>query len=343
MMIFKDSHIPAQAHKRLAKLLAEMFPNAEALPPAKDTTAYVLCSLRSWRDMATAYSSEVEPTPLDEDCGHKAFVVRRAEQAERLREFFAEHGHPLDTNTAAQLMSRWQPSARRPKESVALYYESQAKGQSTGTEKFCLQLLQLLQLLPRVPSEADVKLFLANIRFSDKAWTERIQVEAGIVATYLVNQRTNPAAAIGMRMLEALVAGGFNYARVSLAKALAFGWGDENHGRAWGLAHTALTEKFLARDSYIELYKVIAWLSINGNKVPRNKRTALAMYLRAAALGDGPAALIASHYYLPLPAGHERDEFSDVVRPNKERAEKLFHLALARGYNPSTKQFPLEA
>lgn len=343
LMIFATDSIPKRAARDVEKLLADVLPaSGKQKFPHKDLTAYVLCGASaSWHDLVNVSDSPKAASPLDEECGPEVFRARREEQVQRAIEFFAKQGVPLERGAAATLLRNWQPSASRPQLDVARFYEVQANNGYTGSERVCTVLLNRLIYSREVPNAQQVELILDNVYFSrDPRRAAVIQTDAGIVAVRLVNLREHPDAAIGVRILEAFEGSGFDYPRVSLAKALTYGWGCEPAPkRAWALLRSVDIETFTTDAAKIEYCKLVAGLAAGGEVGARNLPLALKMCERAAHLGDGESAYNACLFYAKTRFDAKADIYSGVVEPDEERSLAYFHMAIIAGYKPNTAQF----
>lgn len=346
-LTFKTIKPLQRASKRLAHCLADSVPSDVEFH-FKNATAYV-AGYSDWPEFTSvgvnANFSDAELSQLDEECDVETLARRREYQAARLSLFCQRYGIALG-QASLDVVEVWRPSAGRPQEDTQAFTERE-RLLAEGEDVRCRRLLRDLEVNNQIPSEAEVGAIIRGLRLLRGFAAEFTMTYVGPLATRLVNRRVNPAAHYGVRLLEALVANGFSYPVVSLAKALRNGWGaEENHPRALSLVNKALRDD-VARDggfsepsAYIELYRLGAFLLLRGTNCPRDPARALALYRKAAELGDGPSALATAQFYMPLPAGQPTDEYCGVVPPDIYIASSWFQRALDAGYDPETKSFP---
>ncbi|ADP20054.1 MULTISPECIES: SEL1-like repeat protein [Achromobacter] len=205
-----------------------------------------------------------------------------------------------------------------------------------------LKLLRNLEQSGRVPTLGETDSIVDSFSSYPSEQLELIETYAGALAVRLINMKRGLPPQQGVRILEALVANGCQFSKLSLAHALFNGWGcDEDSARARSLVAELLAlvrsgkVDFLEPASYAELYSLGAKLSMQAG----DRRQAFELYRSAAAEGHGPSALILVSFLMPRPAGDAPDEFSGVVEPNLKLAEAYYLQAMRAGYNPATQQF----
>lgn len=346
-LTFKSIKPLQRASKRLPSYLADIV-SSDVDFHFKNATAYI-AGYSDWDEfVACGVSpnfSEAELSLFDEDCDAETLAHRREYQAARLASFCQDRGLHLGP-ASLDVVETWRPSAGRPQEETQSFTERE-RLLAEGEDMRCRQLLHRLETNNQIPDDVEVDSIIRGLRLLRGVEAELTMTYVGILATRLVNLQVNPAACYGVRLLEALVANGFSYPEVSLAKALRNGWGTvEDHPRALSLAKKALDkatasdERFYEPSANIELYRLSAFLFLHGTKCAREPERALALYLKATEMGDGPSALAAMQFYMPLPEGQPLDEFCGVVPPDIETACRLFQCALDAGYDPETKLFP---
>lgn len=346
---FKNPKLLVRASKRLVQVLKGIVPNGANLH-FKDATAYV-AGYRDWDELLRLGVDEQmaagELSVLDENCDPESLTSRRDYQASRLSMFCEAHSFVLG-NSALALINAWRPSAGRPQEETEVFNDRDRLIEDGEADR-CWQILHDVELHQRIPTKDEVDTIIRGLRLFTDGTAEYVMTWIGPLATRLVNRQIEPAAGYGVRLLEALVANGFPYPVVSLARALRNGWGTpEDHPRALSLLSKALqddkndSQLYIERSAYIELYRLAGFLLLQGTNCRHDRARALDLYKRAAELGDGPAALLVTQFYMPMPATGP-DEFWGVVSPSREKAEHWFRRALRAGYNPQTQSFPDEA
>ena len=192
-----------------------------------------------------------------------------------------------------------------------------------------MELLKNLEAIGRIPTSADLNLILQGLRNASKFTSQLACTYVGPVAIKLVNENDPSSQAIGLRLLEAMVANEDVYARVSLATALARGWGGKyDPKRALDLAKSVLDEIFIEDCSSIELLTLVAELSMSDAGGPSDRQRALKMLELAAALGHPESAYNAGLFYDDEPG----EEMRGVVVPDPVKAHDLYVSALNAGY-----------
>lgn len=346
---FKHSKLLGRASKRLVQILNGTISDSANFH-FKNATAYVV-GYRDWNEFLQLGVDEnmeaCDLSELDEDCDPETLARRRKYQAARLSEFCESYGIELN-NTSLALIDIWRPSAGRPQEETEAFND-RGRLLEEGQAERCWFILEDVERHKRIPTKVEVDMIIRGLRLFSGPAAEYLMTYIGPLATRLVNCQIEPAAGYGVRLLEALVANGFPYPVVSLARALRNGWGTPaDHPRALSLLNKALkddkkdSQLYIEASAYIELYSLMGFLLNSGTGCARDRTRALEFYTRAAKLGDGPAALIVAQFYMPEPLTGP-DEFSGVVSPNREKAEHWFFCALNAGYNPVTKSFAKKA
>lgn len=343
---FKNPKLLTRAAKRLPQILTGIVPDGVDFH-FKNATAYV-AGYRDWQELLRLGIDESlgtsELSPLDEACDPETLTRRRQYQASRLVTFCEPLGIvPGDSSLA--LVDTWRPSAGRPQEQTETFNEQQ-RLLDEGEDARCLGIIRDVERSRRTPSKVEIDIIIRGLRLFKGREAELVMTFVGPLATRLVNQQVEPAAGYGVRLLEALVANGFPYPVVSLAKALRNGWGTpEDHPRAWSLVSKALKadtndpELFIEDSAYIELYRLGGFLLMHGTNCRHDRAHAFDLYQKAAERGDGPAALTLTQFYMPEPDTGP-DEYSGVMAPDPAKAEFWFKCALLAGYDSRTKSFP---
>lgn len=343
---FKNSKLLVRASKRLVQILNDIVPDGVDFH-FKNATAYV-AGYRDWEELLRLGVDENmaigELSVLDEGCDPGTLTLRREYQAARLSRFCELYDVVLG-NASLALVNAWRPSAGRPQEETEAFNDRD-RLMDEGEAERCWRILHDVERHHRIPAKDEVETIIRGLRLFSGEAAEYVMTYIGPLAARLVNRQIEPAAGYGVRLLEALVANGFPYPVVSLARALRNGWGTpEDHPRAWSLLSKALQDDmedqqlYIERSSYVEMYSLAGFLLMHGTNCRHDRARALELYTRASELGDGPAALFVTQFYMPLPATGP-DEYWGVVPPNQAKAEYWFMRAIQAGYNPHSKSFP---
>lgn len=333
---------------RTAKRLREIIPAHSSAPIPesfnfKDATVYSLGheNFRAFR-AAAKQAGEAE-SPWDEECTTAELETRHLYEANRLNDYALARGVQLENIKG--LIASWQPSAARPQAPV-LSVDKIKELRDAGVPFLAYLLLWVYELTNEEPTPEDMELFRNGIKSSIGHTNKIIPLYIGPMAVRLVNQKTGPAAQLGVTLLEMLCETPLVYAKVNLARALCYGWGvAPNLERAKSLckfvnkALDAGEDVFSEDISRIDFYTLQGQLYADSTSLA-DRKFAFESYKKAASHGSGPAALFMTHYYLPLQPDMESDMFSGVVPPNEATSEWYFHLALERGYNHITMTFP---
>jgi hypothetical protein len=336
MKIFEKKFQRAIA--RLESVLTDLVPGDHSRINCESVTRQVL---------ASDERCEQQSAKLDEDCGLEVFRLRRAAQVDCTHKLLSEiYGPRVDVEKAKAIVGAWQPTASRPMVSVERRYEVEQNDGRTGTERACLTTLGFAEKFRSKLSASDVELVVDNIQHAHPDFAEHIRCSAGIVAVDLINSR-NDQSAWGIRMLEAFEGSGFKYSRISLAKALAYGWGcPVDLERARRLLELMIdkednpTETFNTSEAAVEFCKLVAQLASTDEAGPRKLKLALKMCERAAELGDSESALHAHYFYSPK--SDPNGVYFGVVEPDDERSAYFYALAVRHGYVPHLDQFAWE-
>ncbi|MCA8135670.1 hypothetical protein [Burkholderia cepacia] len=339
-----------QRAKQSADVLRDLLLDRGAIPPAEfhlqNAAAYVFGhpDFSAW---TTACAETQNQSAFDEDCTLEKLEERRKYQAARLAEYAGQFQFEL---AAREIVDLWQPSAKRPEES-ALAYVQRAKWQKNGEDKRCLKLAQQLELEGRIPSEAEVELLRVGVRCARKDFRNLLETFVGALGCKLVNDYENRYAALGYRLLNTLQAAStheFTYPRVSLAKAVAHGWGTPPRikesarlKRAKSLLELVgqtLTERTWENDeSYIEYFLTYCYVLKQPGQ-SQDLPLALEKAKAGAGYGNGPSA---RDVYNACRA-NQTALWRGVVAPDPVVAEEHRLMAVAAGMDAATERFPGE-
>lgn len=342
--IFKSETLLSRTAKRLREIIPAY--TSTLIPETfnfKDATAHTLGheNLRALR--ADVKKTGEAESLWDEECTTTELEARHLYQANRLDEYATSHGVQLAN--VKEIIARWQPSAARPQAPV-LSVDKLAALRSAGVPLQTYCLLLAYELTGGDPTPEDLELFRNGIKSSEGFTNKAIPLYVGPMAVRLVNRQTGPMAKLGIALLEMLCETPFVYPKVNLARALRNGWGvAPNLERAKSLCKfvnkslDAGDDVFIDEVSWIDFYTLQGQLYSDSTS-QEERKFVFESYKKAASHGSGPAALMMSQYYSPLPPGMEPDCFSGVVQPNESHSLCYFQLAMRRGYNPITKAFP---
>lgn len=343
------SKFPHRA-KRSADSLRELLSYSGFVPPAdfhyQDATAYVLghADMAAW---VQACAETQNHSAVDEDCTLGKLVERREFQAARLVEYA---GQFQLQPSAREIIDIWQPSAKRPEES-ALAYVQRAKWQKKGEDARCLEVAKQLVREGEVPDEAGVEFLRIGVRCARKDIRDKLETYIGRLGTRLINGYDQRYAERGYRLLDTLQAAStaeFTYPRVSLAKALAHGWGTParltesvRFKRAKSLLElvkpTSTSAPWQNDESYIEYYLTYCYV-LKQPGPSQDLPLALEKAIAGAAYGNGPSA---RDVYFACRA-EQTMPWKGAVAPDPEVAEKHRLMAVAAGMDPVTERFPGE-
>lgn len=279
---FKKTKLLVRASKRLVQVLNGVVPDGANFH-FKNATAYV-AGYRDWEELLRLGVDEQmaagELSVLDENCDPESLTRRRDYQAGRLSMFCKAHGFGLG-NSSLALINAWRPSAGRPQEETEAFNDRD-RLMEEGEADRCWEILHDVELHQRIPTQGEVDTIIRGLRLFTDRTAEYVMTWIGPLATRLVNRQIEPAAGYGVRLLEALVANGFPYPVVSLARALRNGWGTpEDHPRAWSLLSKALqddkndSQLYIERSAYIELYRLAGCCFLSAFSSPHRARSAL--------------------------------------------------------------------
>ena len=286
------------------------------------------------------------PPPRDEELSRDQLNERRLAQAQRLTAFAERNGLRIENLDA--LIEDWQPSAERPRSTVFTQDELDSFWEQ-GIPSKALQALERFQTTGEVPSAEDLELIrkgLKSARNFQKAW---IPLEIGSLAVSLVNTKHEPTASTGVELLQLLAEINFTFAKFQLAQVLTNSQScEQNLARARSLcesvqkAYNAGEDVFVNPESHIDFLRLKARLWCEST-LREDRLHAVRCLEEAVVKGSGLAALHLSHYYSEQPRNTPPDIYTGVDQPNTERAMHYFLLALQRGFNPSTQEFPKNA
>ncbi|MPS81652.1 MAG: hypothetical protein E2591_26610 [Achromobacter sp.] len=205
-----------------------------------------------------------------------------------------------------------------------------------------LMLLRILEQSGRVPTLSEIDRIIDSFGRYSRQQLELVETYAAPLAVRLINLKKALMPPQGVRILEALVAAGCQFSKLSLAHALHNGWGcKEDSVRARSLVTELLSMEgrgeidFREPASMAELYSLSATLSMQMG----DRAKAFDLYNRAADVGHGPSALAMFRFLMPPPPGHKPDEYTGVVEPDLKLAETYYRQAERAGYNSTTHQF----
>jgi hypothetical protein len=339
-----------QRAKQSADVLRDVLSDRGAIPPAdfhfQNAAVYVLghSDFSAW---TTACAETQNQSAFDEDCTLEKLDERRKYQAARLAEYVGQFQFEL---AAREIVDLWQPSAKRPEES-ALAYVRRAKWQKKGEDKRCLELAEQLRHERRIPSDAEVELLRIGVRCAQADIRNKLETEIGPLGCKLVNEYEGRYAPLGYRLLNTLQAAStsdFTYPRVTLAKALAHGWGtppsmkeSARLKRAKSLlelvGQTLNERTWFNEASYIEYYLTYCYVLKQPGQ-SQDLPLALEKAKAGAGYGNGPSArdvyFACREVQTPLWRG--------AVAPDPVVAEKHRLMAVAAGMDAATERFPGE-
>ncbi len=342
----KSKTLFARISKRLRECLSAQGTSVPDTFNFKDATSYVLAEVdyRTWS--ANVGLSDFPESSWDEECTASELRDRREREARRLTEYSLKHDVQLER--VDELIANWQPTAARP-QSPALDVDKINELRNAGVPLQAFFLLLMYELVGELPTEDDLELFRCAIKASIGPTNKALPLYIGPLAIRLVNQKTGPRAKLGVALLEMLSETPLHYVKVNLARALRNGWGaEQNLVRAKSLckfvakALDAGDDVFLEDESRVDFYTLQGQLYAESD-LHGERLFAFKSYHDAAKYGSGPAALITSHYYLPLKPGMAQDEFSGVIPPDMAMAAHYFEIAVERGFDPVTKKFSQDA
>jgi len=339
-----------QRAKQSADVLRDVLADCGVIPPAgfhfQNAAAYVLGhpDMPEW---TTACAQTQDQSAFDEDCTLEKLEERREYQAARLAEYVGQFQFEL---AAREIVDLWQPSAKRPEES-ALAYVQRTKWQKKGEDKRCLELAEQLERECRIPNEGEVELLRIGVRCARTTVREWLETFVGPLGCKLVNDYENRYAPLGYRLLDTLQAastGEFTYPRVTLAKALAHGWGTPPRMKESGrlkrakslleLVGQSLTTRTWTNDeSYIEYYLTYCYVLKQPGQ-SQNLPLALEKAKAGAGYGNGPSA---RDVYFACRAV-QTQLWQGAVASDRVVAEKHRLMAVAAGMDAATELFPGE-
>lgn len=341
-ILFKTTKHPKQAAERLRDLLADL---QCAIPPSfhfLDGTAYTL-DHDDWSSLEHSCKLGGAPSLLDEDCTIEEFDARRARQVQRIAAYCARFGVSLD---AADLIERWQPSACRPDESASAYVR-RFEWQQCNMDREVLRIAGEIRRSGAVPNEAGVELLRQGLRCSRPEVRNWLETDVGPIAIRLIEDHDHRFADRGYRLLDTLQAidSDFSYGRVTMAKALAHGWGTparlkpkdrliRARNLLAGLEKELTDTTWLNDESFIEYYLTF-WFVLTQEGPTRDVPKALKMAKRGADYGNAPCARELFRAY----RADQHPLYKGEVTPAPALAEGYRAQALLAGMDEVTELF----